>query len=232
MGNIPELSSYIQQIGGIREFLILQIRKLQDFKDSLSWDKFEKNTPQFTGTGIFNGDLSLSAWKKYTKEFYKTHHSMEVPLSYREWKRQEKKRLSSSSPFLDDLSKRKQAAKAADEQIEQNETLNKLNKIEKATNKFVSGNNGAGGGYTSPIADAAKETNNGLRGNRYGGATARPTQINIRIDKLANFDKVQFLEGKDRDIMNAIANATAEAVSNLVPMLNSLVTNDRRADMI
>ena len=157
---------------------------------------------------------------------------MEVPLSYREWKRQEKKRLSSSSPFLDDLSKRKQAAKAADEQIEQNETLNKLNKIEKATNKFVSGNNGAGGGYTSPIADAAKETNNGLRGNRYGGATARPTQINIRIDKLANFDKVQFLEGKDRDIMNAIANATAEAVSNLVPMLNSLVTNDRRADMI
>lgn len=69
MGNIPELSSYIQQIGGIREFLILQIRKLQDFKDSLSWDKFEKNTPQFTGTGIFNGDLSLSAWKNILKSF-------------------------------------------------------------------------------------------------------------------------------------------------------------------
>lgn len=109
-------------------------------------------------------------------------------------------------------------------------------KMRTLNNKITSSANGtnsnAGGSYTSPIADAAKDTNKGLGGGRYAGATARPTQINIKIDKLANFDKIQFLEGKDRDIAMAIADATAEAVSNLVPMLNGLVTNDKRADMI
>lgn len=235
MYNIPELKSYINAIGGVREFLIRQIMNLNKIKELTSWngDKFEKNLPKFSGTGRFAGKYSNEEYQKYRNEFIRTHGSMSVPLEKSEWIKQQKKKDAATKPFFANDG-RKEASAIADAQIETNQKLKALNELSKSTKDIKNkvSNSGAGGSYNSPIADAAKDTNKGLGGGRYAGATARPTQINIKIDKLANFDKIQFLEGKDRDIAKAIADATAEAVSNLVPMLNGLVTNDKRADMI
>lgn len=100
---------------------------------------------------------------------------------------------------------------------------------QKAFQDSLTSGNGSGGSYSSPIADATKDTNNGLNyHNRVGSVNARPTQININVDKLANFDKVQFLEGKDRDMVMMITNAVAEAFGNASVMASALASNDKR----
>lgn len=89
-------------------------------------------------------------------------------------------------------------------------------------------NSGVGGKYSSPIADAAKDTNKQLgHNNGKDTVTARPTQINIHVDKLANFDKIQFLKGEEKDLTEALQRSIAEAFANMVPMMESLVSNDK-----
>lgn len=106
----------------------------------------------------------------------------------------------------------------------------KINKSTKELQNSLKGgtSNSNGASYSSPIADAAKDTNNKL-GHNYGKdtVTARPTQINIHVDKLANFDKIQFLKGEERDLTDALQRAIAEAFANMVPMVDSLVSNDK-----
>lgn len=107
--------------------------------------------------------------------------------------------------------------------------VNLAKEQQKALSGDNSGDNSKGSGkFTSPIADAAKDTNKQL-GNNNGKdtVTARPTQINIHVDKLANFDKIQFLKGEEKDLTDALQRAVAEAFANMVPMVDSLVSNDK-----
>lgn len=230
MMQIPGFSEYIKQIGGIKEWLYRQIKQMQDIKDKYGLTNTLGNNQWSGSEWSSDGKYSMKAYNKYVRDFQAKNGLVAQPLSYQDWKKREKQK--DASPILQDNKSRKELASVIDSEIDKNEDFKKIQKqeqmakdLEKLTNGGSS-DGGGGGGYTSPLASAS-DTNRGLGRSRYTGATARPTQINITVQNLANFDKVQFLQGKEREMLMAIEGAVAEAVSNLVPMVNSLANNDR-----
>lgn len=230
MMQIPGFSEYIKQIGGIKEWLYRQIKQMQDIKDKYGLTNTLGNNQWSGSEWSSDGKYSMKAYNKYVRDFQAKNGLVAQPLSYQDWKKREKQK--DASPILQDNKSRKELASVIDSEIDKNEDFKKIQKqeqmakdLEKLTNGGSS-DDGGGGGYTSPLASAS-DTNRGLGRSRYTGATARPTQINITVQNLANFDKVQFLQGKEREMLMAIEGAVAEAVSNLVPMVNSLANNDR-----
>ena len=228
MWNNPELQQYIKQIGGIREWLMKEAMKLRDIQGGIFKDLIKTaDNNSFAGSKGFGGDYSKDEYNKYVKDYRDKNGFYSTPLSYSAWKK--KKQAENNSPFLRDIEKRKEIADAVDNKLKNDESLKALDNLEnlqKGLNNF--GNSGAGGTYKSPLADAANDTNKSLGKTGNGGSVnARPTQINIRVDKLANFDKVQFLKGEEKDMAEALQRAVAEAVSNLIPMMDALVSNDK-----
>ena len=90
--------------------------------------------------------------------------------------------------------------------------------------------NGDGGGngggnkfkpFTTPTA-AKKNNDQQKYGNHYSRQTARPTQIIINIGNLANFDKTFIAKNaEEREMVEAMENKVAEAVSMLTSQLSS-----------
>lgn len=100
---------------------------------------------------------------------------------------------------------------------------------QKAFNNAINGSSSTGGGtYNSPLADDAKNVNDHLGRNRYAGVNARPTQINITMDKLVNFDKFQFLDADKQKIVDLVVAAIAEGWANTATMASALASNDKR----
>jgi TP901 family phage tail tape measure protein len=100
---------------------------------------------------------------------------------------------------------------------------------QKAFNNAANGSSSTGGGtYNSPLADDAKNVNDHLGRNRYAGVNARPTQINITMDKLVNFDKFQFLDADKQKIVDLVVAAIAEGWANTATMASALASNDKR----
>lgn len=229
MWNNPELQQYIKEIGGIREWLMKEAMKLRDIQGGVFKDVMQQaENNSFAGSKGFAGEYSKEEYNKYVKEYRDKNGFYSTPLSYSAWKKN--KQDENKSPFLQDIKKRKEIADAVDNKLNNDESLKSMKQLEGIQNGLNNfGNPGSGGSYNSPLADAAKDTNNALGHNRNngGGVNARPTQINIRVDKLANFDKVQFLKGEEKDMTDALQRAVAEAVSNLVPMMDALVSNDK-----
>lgn len=227
MMQIPGFSEYIKQIGGIKEWLYRQIKQMQDIKDKYGLTNTLGNNQWSGSEWSSDGKYSMKAYNKYVRDFQAKNGLVAQPLSYQDWKKREKQK--DASPILQDNKSRKELASVIDSEIDKNEDFKKIQKQEQMAKDLEKLTNGGGGGYTSPLASAS-DTNRGLGRSRYTGATARPTQINITVQNLANFDKVQFLQGKEREMLMAIEGAVAEAVSNLVPMVNSLANNDRGMD--
>lgn len=101
---------------------------------------------------------------------------------------------------------------------------------QKAFNNAANGSSSTGGGtYKSPLADDAKNVNDHLGRNRYAGVNARPTQINITMDKLVNFDKFQFLDADKQKIVDVVVAAIAEGWANTTTMAAAAASNDKRA---
>ena len=100
---------------------------------------------------------------------------------------------------------------------------------QKAFNNAANGSSSTGGGtYKSPLADDAKNVNDHLGRNKYAGVNARPTQINITMDKLVNFDKFQFLDADKQKIIDVVVAAIAEGWANTATMASALASNDKR----
>ena len=227
MWNNPELQQYIKEIGGIREWLMKEAMKLRDIQGGFFKDATKQTeTNSWAGQKGYGGEYSKEEYEKYRTQYLKDNGYTSTPLTYKAWKRA--KQDEAKSPVLQDIKKRKEVANAVDSKLKNDESLQSMKKLEDIQNGLDSlGNSGAGDSSTSPLA-AAKDTNKSL-GNHHnqGSVSARPTQINIRVDKLANFDKIQFLKGEEKDMAEALQRAVAEAVSNIVPMMDSLVSNDK-----
>ena len=84
-----------------------------------------------------------------------------------------------------------------------------------------------GNGNRSPYADL---TDQSAYKSKYERQGTRPTQIVINIDKLANFDKTQFLTADKKVMANKmqeeIAQAVAMAFSQIAPSFNALASNE------
>lgn len=84
-----------------------------------------------------------------------------------------------------------------------------------------------GNGKRSPYADL---TDQSAYKSKYARQGARPTQIVINIDKLANFDKTQFLTADQKTMANTlqqdIAQAVAMAFAQIAPSFNAFASNE------
>lgn len=231
MLNNPELQEYIKQIGGIREWLMKEAMKMRDIAGGQFKDSFKQTQDNsfFSKKGTPGSSLK-NEYNQYIKDFQASHSFYEANkyLPFNEWKK--RRDAENKDPLLIDNKRRKELSKAVDDKIDGDETLKAQKKLEDIQNGLNNlGNGSVGGGrYSSPIADAAKDTNKQLgHNNDKDTVTARPTQINIHVDKLANFDKIQFLKGEEKDLMDALQRSIAEAFANMVPMVDSLVSNDK-----
>lgn len=97
----------------------------------------------------------------------------------------------------------------------------------KDSTKTTTVNTGTGTGKRSPFADLTDQSD---YKNRYARQGARPTQIIINIDKLANFDKSQFLTADQKTMANTlqqdIAQAVAMAFAQVAPQFNAFASNE------
>lgn len=100
-----------------------------------------------------------------------------------------------------------------------------LNKVEEKRKKITSSIDNPK--VSSPLEGVSNQDE---FKNKYARQGARPTQIIINIDKLANFDKTQFLTGDQRMIaetmQNDIAQAVAMAFAQVAPSFNTIAQND------
>lgn len=72
-----------------------------------------------------------------------------------------------------------------------------------------------GGGGTNPLGNI----NDGYE-NNYDRHTGRPTQIVINIDKLANFDKSQFLTADQQKMAMMVQDSVSQGLMQLIPQIN------------
>ncbi len=97
----------------------------------------------------------------------------------------------------------------------------------KSTTEGTGTGTGTGTGKRSPFADLTDQSD---YKNRYARQGARPTQIIINIDKLANFDKSQFLTADQKTMANTlqqdIAQAVAMAFAQVAPQFNAFASNE------
>lgn len=76
---------------------------------------------------------------------------------------------------------------------------------------------GSGGG-TNPLGNI-NDVNDGYE-NKYDRHTGRPTQIVINIDKLANFDKSQFLTADQQKMAMMVQDSVSQGLMQLIPQIN------------
>lgn len=79
----------------------------------------------------------------------------------------------------------------------------------------VTGDGTGGGGGTNPLGNI----NDGYE-NNYDRHTGRPTQIVINIDKLANFDKSQFLTADQQKMAMMVQDSVSQGLMQLIPQIN------------
>lgn len=94
------------------------------------------------------------------------------------------------------------------------DTINGTMAPSKPSNSNNATGNGTVGG-TKPLGNI----NDGYE-NNYDRHNGRPTQIVINIDKLANFDKSQFLTADQQKMAMMVQDSVSQGLMQLIPQIN------------
>lgn len=156
-------------------------------------------------TGVKPGDkFSLKDWKDIVISYWEGHQDYTAPGN---------RKFKSGEEFFNWKGWRNAARmnKMAKWYVD---TINGTMAPSKPSNP----NNAAGGGTvggTKPLGNI----NDGYE-NNYDRHTGRPTQIVINIDKLANFDKSQFLTADQQKMAMMVQDSVSQGLMQLIPQIN------------
>lgn len=156
-------------------------------------------------TGVKPGDkFSLKDWKDIVISYWEGHQDYTAPGN---------RKFKSGEEFFNWKGWRNAARmnKMAKWYVD---TINGTMAPSKPSNPNNATGNGTGG-VTKPLGNI----NDGYE-NNYDRHTGRPTQIVINIDKLANFDKSQFLTADQQKMAMMVQDSVSQGLMQLIPQIN------------